>query len=64
VHEDLEARAQRILRQYSDQEFSFVGATSFAVMRAERIRHAFAFERHFAAAGFLRVRLDVPPEQL
>jgi predicted nucleic acid-binding protein len=64
VGEELEKRAQRILRQFGDQEFSFVDATSFAVMRFERIRHAFAFARHFARAGFLRVPVDVPVDQL
>jgi predicted nucleic acid-binding protein len=33
-------------------------------MRAERIRHAFAFDQHFAAAGFTRIPLDVPGRQL
>jgi predicted nucleic acid-binding protein len=39
---DMEARAYKVLRQYADQDFSFVDATSFAAMRSERIRHAFA----------------------
>lgn len=64
VHPETEARAFRLLRQHADQDFSFVDATSFAVMRAERIRHAFAFDRHFSTAGFLRVPGDVPGEQL
>jgi predicted nucleic acid-binding protein len=63
VQEETEARAYRLLRQHGDQDFSFVDATSFAVMRAERIRHAFAFDRHFSTAGFLRVPVDVPVEQ-
>ena len=36
VQEETEARAYRLLRQHADQDFSFVDATSFAVMRAER----------------------------
>ena len=64
VHHETEARAFRLLRQHADQDFSFVDATSFAVMRAERIRHAFAFDRHFSTAGFLRVPGDVPVEQV
>lgn len=64
VGKEQEARAYRLLRQYADQDFSFVDATSFAVMRAERIRHAFAFDQHFAAAGFTRVPVDVPVAQL
>jgi len=64
VQHDTEARAFRLLRQHADQDFSFVDATSFAVMRAERIRHAFAFDRHFSTAGFLRVPGDVPVDQV
>ena len=64
VDRPLEVRAYRLLRQYTDQDFSFVDACSFAVMRAERIRHAFAFDQHFATAGFMRVPLDVPVDQL
>jgi predicted nucleic acid-binding protein len=33
-------------------------------MRAERIRNAFAFDQHFAAAGFTRVPGDVPVAQM
>jgi hypothetical protein len=33
-------------------------------MRMERIRHAFAFDHHFASAGFLRVPVDVPVGQI
>lgn len=33
-------------------------------MRAERIRYAFAFDAHFATAGFLRVPSDVSVEQI
>jgi predicted nucleic acid-binding protein len=64
VPHETEARACRLLRQHADQDYSFVDATSFAVMRAERIRHAFAFDHHFSTAGFLRVPGDVPVEQV
>lgn len=64
VGQDVEARAYRLLRQYADQEFSFVDATSFAVMRSERIRHAFALDQHFATARFTRVPVDLPVAQL
>jgi predicted nucleic acid-binding protein len=36
-------------------KLSAVDATSFAVMRRARIRLAFAFDHHFAAAGFVMV---------
>jgi len=64
VDQDTEGRALRLLRQHADQDFSFVDATSFAVMRAEKVRHAFAFDHHFSIAGFLRVPVDVPVEQV
>jgi predicted nucleic acid-binding protein len=64
VDQETEGRALRLLRQHADQDFSFVDATSFAVMRAEKVRHAFAFDRHFSTAGFLRVPGDVPVEQV
>ena len=64
VSADVERRAYRLLRQYADQDFSFVDATSFTVMRGERLRHAFAFDQHFATAGFLRVAVDLPVAQL
>jgi uncharacterized protein len=64
LSQDLERRAFAILHRYRDHDFSFVDATSFAFMRVERIRHAFAFDSHFAAAGFMRVPADVRIEQL
>jgi predicted nucleic acid-binding protein len=59
ITESLERQAYEILHRYSDHPFSFVDATSFALMRQERIRHAFAFNSHFAAAGFLRIPVDL-----
>jgi predicted nucleic acid-binding protein len=63
ITENLERHAYEILHRYADHPFSFVDATSFALMRQQRIRHAFAFDSHFATAGFLRVPTDVgiPP---
>ncbi len=64
VSQDLERRAFAILERYRDHDFSFVDATNFALMRAERIRHAIAFDSHFAAAGFVRVPTDAGMGQL
>lgn len=36
-------------------KLSAVDATSFAIMKREAIRRAFAFDHHFAAVGFLMV---------
>ena len=52
----LETEAWRWLRRHDERAYSFVDATSFAVMRSRRIREALAFEGDFNAAGFVEVR--------
>lgn len=59
VSENLERRAYEILHRFAEHPFSFVDATSFALMRQQRIQYAFAFDSHFAKAGFLRIPVDV-----
>lgn len=59
VTEHLEQQAYQILERFSDHAFSFVDATSFALMRQERLRHAFAFDVHFRTAGFPTIPGDV-----
>jgi len=56
VSEDVEADALRWLRRHDEREYSFVDATSFAVMRTLRIHRAFAFDADFEAAGFEALR--------
>jgi predicted nucleic acid-binding protein len=56
VSEELEVEALLWLRQHDEREYSFVDATSFAYMRARRIREALAFDGDFAAAGFVELR--------
>ena len=51
----MEAQAEAILRQFADQDFSYVDAVSFAVMQQREISEAFAFDHHFTTAGFTRV---------
>jgi predicted nucleic acid-binding protein len=58
ITENLERQAYEILHRYADHPFSFVDSTSFALMRQQRIRHAFAFDSHFATAGFIRIPVD------
>jgi predicted nucleic acid-binding protein len=51
----LEQSAERILRQYSEQRFSYIDAVSFAVMQARGLTVAFAFDQHFSTFGFVCV---------
>ena len=56
VDEDLESEALRWLCRHDEREYSFVDATSFAVMRERRIGEALAFDGDFAAAGYVELR--------
>ena len=56
----VEAATERLarawLRRHDERVYSFVDATSFAVMDRERLREALAFDGDFSSAGFLEVR--------
>jgi len=52
---ELEQEAEKILRQYADQDFSYADAVSFTLMQQRGIGEAFAFDQHFATAGFVVV---------
>ena len=52
----LEDDAWRWLRRRDEREYSFVDATSFAVMRRRRMREVLAFDGDFSAAGFVELR--------
>lgn len=56
VTEEMEASALQWLRRHDEREYSFVDATSFAVMTSLRIRRALAFDGDFTAAGFIELR--------
>lgn len=53
-----ETKAWSWLRDHDERPYSFVDGTSFVVMRARRIREAFAFGGQFTAAGFVEVRVN------
>jgi predicted nucleic acid-binding protein len=50
-----ERRAQAILARYTDKDFSYTDATSFAVMERLRISQAFTFDSDFTRYGFSAV---------
>lgn len=56
ITEDLEDEAWAWLRAHDERPYSFVDATSFALMRKLRITDALAFGDDFAAAGFTELR--------
>jgi predicted nucleic acid-binding protein len=50
---DLVLAARRV---HNERPYSFVDATSFALMRRKRVPEALAFDGDFAAAGFNELR--------
>ncbi len=55
VDETVDRRAWDWLRGRSDRTYSYVDATSFEIMRRERISEALAFDGDFSAAGFVEI---------
>ncbi len=56
VDESIDARAWEWLHFHDERTYSYVDATSFEIMRRERITEALAFDGDFSAAGFVEVR--------
>lgn len=56
VDADQEQEALRWLRRHDERAYSFVDATSFVVMRAERLSEVLAFDGDFTAVGFVELR--------
>jgi predicted nucleic acid-binding protein len=56
--EEVEREAWSWLRRHDEREYSFVDATSFALMRSLGIRKALAFDDDFTAAGFVQLRAE------
>ena len=53
VTAEIKGRAWQIARKYDDKLFSFVDCTSFALMEAQGLHFAFAFDRHSEQYGFV-----------
>lgn len=51
-NEDIESEAQAMLEKYRDHDFSYTDVVSFTIMKRQKIRKAFAFDKHFVTAGF------------
>ena len=56
IDEALEDEAWAWLRVHDERPYSFVDATSFALMRKLRLTETLAFDGDFAAAGFVELR--------
>ena len=56
VPPETEEEAWRWLGQRDEREYSFVDATSFAIMRRHGITDALAFDGDFSCAGFVELR--------
>ena len=54
-NENIEREAEDILRRYDDQDFSYTDSVSFTIMKRQKIKKAFAFDKHFQTMGFVRV---------
>jgi predicted nucleic acid-binding protein len=51
-NENVETEAEGILAKFTDQDFSYTDAVSFVMMKRQKIRKAFCFDKHFVTAGF------------
>ena len=54
-NQNIETEAEGILVKYVDQDFSYTDAVSFVIMKRQKIRKAFCFDKHFVTAGFINV---------
>jgi predicted nucleic acid-binding protein len=54
-NESIETEAEGILVRYVDQDFSYADAVSFVIMKRQKIRKAFSFDKHFVTAGFINI---------
>jgi predicted nucleic acid-binding protein len=54
-NEGVETEAEGILAKFTDQDFSYTDAVSFVMMKRQKIRKAFCFDKHFVTAGFTNI---------
>ena len=54
-NENIETEAEGILEKYIDQDFSYTDAVSFVIMKRQKIRKVFCFDKHFVTAGFTNI---------
>ena len=54
-NQNIEAEAEGILVKYVDQDFSYTDAVSFVIMKRQKIKKAFCFDKHFVTAGFTSI---------
>lgn len=52
VDRPLHLEASRLIQKYQDQNISFVDASSFAIMKKNKIKKALSFDQDFIKAGF------------
>lgn len=55
IGEEHEARAWEIIREFSDKDFSYTDATSFAITESLGVEEALSLDAHFHQYGQLRV---------
>lgn len=58
IEEPVEDTAWSILESHADKPWSYVDASSFALMESEGTAEAFAFDRHFVQRGLTLVTAD------
>ena len=52
IDENVFSRTVALFRKFHDQKFSLTDCSSFVLMQTHRIKQVFAFDVHFATAGF------------
>ncbi len=55
INKEIEEKAIEILKKYTNHKFSYVDATSFALMKDRNIEYALTLDKHYATAGFMIV---------